>query len=151
MIKFQEKAVQEAADEYKKVELPKEYRELMENVSKVISPYIGMNDGAVRGFISRSIVTWQERHKMKIAEVLSMSLPKRQEMMKEGMDILKEILGKILKTPSDQEKLNKAINDGYNAYLTKFMPKKWVFLKGHGLCPFFCKKNLLGYNYYVEL
>jgi hypothetical protein len=124
MIKFNEKAVQEAADEYKKVELPKEYRELMENVSKVISPYVGMNDGAVRGFISRSIVIWQERHKMKIAEVLSMPLLKRQEMMKEGMDILKEILGKILKTPSDQEKLNKAINDGYNAYLTKFMPKK---------------------------
>lgn len=124
MIKFQEKAVQEAADEYKKVELPKEYRELMENVSKIISPYIGMNDGAVRGFISRSIVTWQERHKMKIAEVFSMPLPKRQEMMREGMDILKEILGKILKTPSDQEKLNKAINNGYQAYLTKFMPKK---------------------------
>lgn len=124
MIKFNEKAVQEAADEYKKVELPKEYRELMESISKIISPYIGMNDGAVRGFISRSIVVWQERHKKKIAEVFSMSLSKRQEMMKEGMNILKEILGKILKTPSDQEKLDKAINDGYNAYLTNFLSKK---------------------------
>lgn len=122
MIKFQTKEVNEVAKEYKTVKLPKEYRDLMDSVSKVIAPYISMDDGAVRGFISRAIVKWQERHNKEIAEVLSMSIMERQKMMKEGMEILKEILGGVLRNSSDQENLNLAIDKGYKAYLDGFVP-----------------------------
>lgn len=120
-IGFNSDAVKQAAEEYEKVELPKEYRELMNSLSFVMSPYIGMSDGAIRGFISRAIIKWQIKNNIKIKSVLDMSLSQRQKMMKEGMGILYEILLPVLKTPEDQLKLKKAIDAGYDAYLKKFI------------------------------
>lgn len=118
---FNSTAVQSAADEYQKVELPKEYRKLMEDISSVMAPVLGMNDLAIRGFISRAIVEWQRRKKIRIASVLNMSIENRKIMMKEGMGVLNEILLPLLKTDKDKDKLKASIDAGYDAYLKKFI------------------------------
>lgn len=123
-IAFNAAAVKNAAAEYEKVELPKEYRELMDGISRIISPFVDMSDMAIRGFIFRAIIEWQKRKKSKVAVVLDLSLQERQQMMKEGLGILDEILAGVLKTPSDKQKLKKAIDSAYSAYITKLMPKK---------------------------
>jgi glutamine amidotransferase-like uncharacterized protein len=123
-IVFNAADVKKAADEYEKVELPKEYRELMDGLSKIMSPYVEMGDMAIRGFIFRAIIEWQKRKKKKVASVLDLSLKERQQMMKEGMGILEEMLAKILRTPADKQKLKKAIEVGYSTYLQKLIPKK---------------------------
>ncbi|AHB41755.1 TPA: hypothetical protein DIC40_00620 [Patescibacteria group bacterium] len=123
-IGFNAVEVQNAAAEYEKVELPKEYRELMDGISRIMSPFVDMSDMAIRGFIFRAIIEWQKRKNKKVAIVLDLSPQERQQMMKQGLDILQEMLAKILKTPSDKQKLQKAVDMAYSAYLHKLMPKK---------------------------
>ncbi|MHA2252486.1 MAG: hypothetical protein ACXAD7_19125 [Candidatus Kariarchaeaceae archaeon] len=73
VLNFDQKAVQQAEEDFKKIDLEPRQRETINAIAKMYKEVIGMSEMAMKGFISFAIRDWQVEAKLKIEDLDHMS------------------------------------------------------------------------------
>ena len=108
---FQEKALQDAEKNYKKVELDAQKRQIVNNVAKIISKYLDINELALRGFVLFSVKETQQDFHLELKNMASMTPIERKRFIQTVFKKIGQKLEKIFLPSSDADytKLHEAL------------------------------------------
>jgi hypothetical protein len=103
-LKFDEKAVKAAEEDYSKVKLDREQRTMLNAIAKIVYQFIpSLPERAIRGFMLRNIQSLQMDKKMTMANTINMTLQEQIDFSREGLDLLKGLLLNVLRDKSDDQ------------------------------------------------
>ena len=108
---FQEKALQDAETNYKKVELDDQKRQVVNNVAKIISKYLNINELALRGFVLFSVKETQQEFHLELKNMANMTPIERKRFIQTVFKKIGQKLEKIFLPSSDADyaKLHEAL------------------------------------------
>ncbi len=116
-LKFDLKKVQEAEDEYKKLTITPEQRQLIEQIAQMMQNLLPLSVMAIKGNTWYSIKEWQVNNKMKITEIAQINPHDRLKKAKELFLLGKERTCSMLANPEEQKHLiEEAYQKAWNIY-----------------------------------
>ncbi|MCP4763159.1 MAG: hypothetical protein GY870_15405 [archaeon] len=120
---FQEVAVKNSEDYYKKLELDPIQQRMIPEIAKILSQNIPMNDMALAGFIAKSMTDWQVKTSQKFIELANSSKEERMQIVTTLFDIMAQKLRTALKNESDEMRINSALNRALRYYIKKYLDR----------------------------
>jgi len=120
-ILFNQKLIQEEEQNYSKVDFHPSQRAMVEPIAKVFIQYVRVSELAMRGFLMRATVKWQEKHHKSLKEMHEVPKDEKIKTMNEIFNThLIEIMTKIVIKPEQVGMLKKAINEAAELVLSKY-------------------------------
>ena len=124
-LKFDDKAIKSAEEDYSKVKLDREQRTMLNSIAKIVYQFIpSLPERAIRGFMLRNIQSLQIDKKMTMANTNDMTLQEQLDFSREGLDLLKGLLLNVLSDKSEEQIaiLDKAFEKVMD-YITEMLTK----------------------------
>ncbi len=110
-LKFDQAKVTQAENDYKKLTISPEVRQLIEQIAQMMQNFLPISAMAVKGNTWYTIKQWQQKSKMSIAEMPKMNPQERFRLAKELFEIGKERMAHMLVDPEGQKELIEEVYD----------------------------------------
>jgi hypothetical protein len=119
-IKFDKSAVKKAKNEFKKVKLDEEQKEIVNNLIDIGDKYISLNKSALSYFVMESINDWQKVNSLKVQDIQKMTAEERINNVSDILQRVKQRLVNILLYLDQKEDVDKAIEEALEFYKEKY-------------------------------
>lgn len=120
LIKFDEDEVKKAANEYKRVTLALDQKQIVEAVGGIMAKYLPLELGAAKCFLTFSIKEWQQETNKKVSDLSTESPEERINAVKRIFAILSQKIKKVLRRSSQENEVDDAIGKTFEHYLKVF-------------------------------
>ena len=116
-LKLDAKKVSQAEEEYKKLKITPEQRQLIDQIAQMMQQFVPIPVMAIKGNTWLSIKQWQTNNKMMIESITKMNPEQRLKSAKELFDLGKERMVNMLANPEEQKNLlDEAYEKAWNVY-----------------------------------
>ena len=119
-LKFDQKAIQDADEYYKKIHFKDNQKQIMDLVMSFISQFIPIPERALRGFMWQNLKNWQVENHKDLSYIAEASPNERLQIAIEILESFKVMLTRILIDEEQEPLLNEAIIKATNYYKEKF-------------------------------
>lgn len=109
---------------YRKLELASEAKEIIDPLAEFLAKAIGMEEGAVKGFVWMAVNEWQRRNETDVASLTKASGDERKATMAVIANAAEVRLLTALRNPHDFMDLEEMCREGFAKFLKKHS-KKW--------------------------
>ncbi|MCP4760427.1 MAG: hypothetical protein GY870_01515 [archaeon] len=123
-MEFQKKAIKEAEEYYKSVEMDARQRDNMDKLADLLLKYIPLNRLAMRGFMIVAARKWQVKHSKTLEEIALFSEEDRLQAIWELCDNTKIELINALKFETQHTVIEIAIKNAFKFYKENLSYKK---------------------------
>ena len=121
VIEFKKEAVEQAEQDFSRLQLHPAQRRNVEQMCGVISSHIGLSPLATKGFFWKALKEWQVKNKKPAEIIVKVSPEERAKIVKEVYGIMEEkYLANILKHFEDRRKLHEAMEAAYQYFYEHF-------------------------------
>ncbi len=117
---FKKQLLQKEEEEFSKLTLAPEQRQIVTALGNVLVKFIDIPLAPTLGFIWRSIKDWQVENKRSISELSTSSVDDRVNSVHKMTENLKGYLKKVLKSPSDEQKIDEGVDKMFAFYKSQF-------------------------------
>ena len=118
-MRFTDKGIEDAERDFTELDILPIHRKMIEELADVLLVYIDISRLALMGFAWRAIRKWQVDNQMTAVEITKKGTPQQKmRAVREMFDNVEQSLRRVLRSDSDKEILAKAIDDGYEYYLS---------------------------------
>lgn len=115
-VKFDQKAITDAEEAYKKIEMAPEQKEIVEGIAKILCKFVPVTEMSMKGFISFVFRDYQLKEKTHVASISSMTPAERVSTVTTLFRMLKDRLNKVLWNKTDEEKISDAVDKALDFY-----------------------------------
>jgi hypothetical protein len=117
---FQHNAMALAIRNGNTIDLSPPQRRLLEEVTAIVAPRIGMAQVACRGFWLHAVLKWQDAHHAPIDQSTHWTGERRTAVVRELLEHFRKEVTGVLLNKRDRPMLDAALNEALQVYLTKY-------------------------------
>ncbi|AKF05415.1 hypothetical protein [Sandaracinus amylolyticus] len=120
MFEFDSGAVRDAAKAYESIQLQPAQEALVKDLGNLVGPKIGLDPFPCRGFWLMAVRAWQVEHATTADSIGAMPPEKRAAAAREIAKHFRDIVGKQLRDPREQSRLDRVLDDAFAHYLARY-------------------------------
>ena len=113
---FRKDYIEKTEKKFKEVDVTGEIGKVVDNLSNIISEYIGMRSLAVKGFFWKAIKQWQQDNQWEVKELFDMSTKQRNSELADILLLFEESLKDVLDDPEEKMELKEAILESFEDF-----------------------------------
>src|SRR5947209_4950906 len=118
---FSKPALTKAEQDFETAHLDPSQRQLVVDLTAVVSPKIGMPEVACRGFWLRAVLKWQREHKLPIDSAVGLPAQERIAVGIEVRENFRAEVAGILNDSSLRPMLDVALDEAFQVYLDRYV------------------------------
>jgi hypothetical protein len=119
-IEFDQTAVSEAENAFKKVEMAPEQKGIVDGIAKVLCNFVPISELGMKGFISFVFRDYQIQEKTLVSGISTMTPTDRVKTVGKLFDMLIERLKPVLKNKTDEAQITEAVHKAFTYYKENF-------------------------------